>query len=170
MARDVSLTPKPAPSRVKKVLWTLGGLVLLGGGAYFGGRLQMQQRVDAAGDQLAVATRELQASHERQAEQQREVDELEARRRIHLSIIELDANNFGTAQAHLRAAAALLVATPSTPEIASLASALQTLELAPSLDIPAQRAALTALASRFDGLRPPPAVKAPAAVPPAVTP
>jgi hypothetical protein len=168
MARDVTLTPKevakPVPSRVKKYLWGFGGLVLLGGGAYLGGRLQVQH-------ELSVATSELQISRERQVEQQRAIDELEARRRIHLSIIELDANNFGTAQTHLRAAAALLATTPGTPEVASLATALKTLELAPSLDAPAQRAALTALASKFDSLRPPPTLTLPPSVtPPPVTP
>lgn len=167
MARDVTLEPKPvikaAPSRVKRYLWGIGGLILLGGGAYLGGRLQVQH-------ELAVATSELKASRERQVEQQRALDELEARRRIHLSIIELDANNFGTAQAHLRAAADLLGSDPGAPEVTSLAAALRTLELAPSLDIPAQRAALTALAARFDSLRPPPAVAPPAVAPPPVTP
>ena len=155
MARDVTLETKPvlkpARSRVRKYLWGFGGLILLGGGAYLGGRLQVQR-------ELAMATSELQASREIQVEQRRAVDELEARRRIHLSIIELDANNFGTAQAHLRAAAALLGSDPSTPEVTALATALRTLELAPSLDIPAQRAALTALAAKFDSLRPPPPV------------
>lgn len=167
MARDVTLDPKPAakpaPSRIKKYLWVLGGLILLGGGAYLGGRLQVQH-------ELAVATNQLQTSLALQVEQRRLLDELEARRRIHLAIIELDANNFGTAQAHLRGAAALLAAAPSTPEVTSLATALQTLELAPSLDVPAQRAALTALASKFDSLRPPPPVTAPAPSPPADAP
>lgn len=162
MARDVTLDPKPvpkaAPSRVKKYLWGIASVVLLVGGAYLGGRLQVQK-------ELTTATSELQTSLERQVAQQRAVDELEARRRIHLSIIELDANNFGTAQAHLRAAAALLGSDPGTPELTSLSTALRTLELAPSLDVPAQRAALTALAAKFDSLRPPPAV-----TPPAVTP
>lgn len=159
MARDIDLTPKPAKSRFTKYLWLFGGLVVVGGGAYGAGWLQMQQRVDAASEQLAVATRELQTSRERQAEQQRELDELEARRRIHLALIEFDANNFGTAQQHLRAAAALLEASPSSPEVAALAAALRSLELSPALDIASQRAALTSLATKFDNLRPPPAVK-----------
>ena len=50
MARDVTLEPrppKPARSRVKNYLWGLGGLVLLGGGAYLGGRLQVQHELSS---------------------------------------------------------------------------------------------------------------------------
>ncbi len=146
-AKDREALAQAPPSRAKKYLWTFAGLVVAVGGAYGGGRLQMQS-------ELTTARHELQASTQLQASQRRELVELEARRRIHLAIIELDQNNFGTAQEHVRAGAALLQ-PPASADVAALGAAMRTLELAPSVELVGQRQALLQLASKFDALRPP---------------
>jgi hypothetical protein len=154
MTKDLENASQAPPSRAKKYLWIFAGLVVAVGGAYGGGRLQTQSELDALGDGLTTARHELQASTQLQASQRQELAELEARRRMHLAIIELDQNNFGTAQEHLRAGAALLQA-PASADVAALGAAMRTLELAPSVDLAAQRQALLQLASKFDALRPP---------------
>jgi hypothetical protein len=136
----------------------LGGLAALGGGAYLGGRVQMQRQVDATEEQLAAAKREVETLGQRDADQRQKLNELEARRRIHQALIEFEQNNFGVAQEHLRAGAAWLEAAPKSPDLAPLAASLNALELAPSVDLAAQRASLNDLAKKFDALRPPPAV------------
>ena len=159
MAKDLENAP-PSPSRAKKYFWIFAGLVVAVGGAYGGGRLQTRAELDALGDGLTTAQHELQVSTQRQASQHQVLAELEARRRIHLAIIEFDQNNFGTAQGHLRAGAALLQPEAGA-EVASLAAAMRTLELAPSVDLGAQRQALLQLATKFDALRPPMAPPSP---------
>jgi hypothetical protein len=155
MARDVPVADKPKASRFKKFLWSLLVVVLAIGGAYFAGWFQTRSQITGLDQQLSSA-RELLASAEQRADGQRhQLTELEARRRIHLAIINFDQNNFGTAQSELRAAATLLEATPGNVELAALARSLRTLELAPSLDLGAQRGALLQLAAKFDALRPP---------------
>jgi hypothetical protein len=146
MTKDLEALPKASPSRAKLYFWTFVGMALAVGGAYAGGRLQTQSQLEALGDGLTTAQHELQASTQVLAE-------LEARRRIHLAVMELDQNNFGTAQEHLRAGAALLQAAGA--DLSTLGGALRTLELAPSLDVAAQRQALLQLAAQFDALRPP---------------
>lgn len=152
MARDIQAIAKPR-SRFKRPLWLGGIVLLLVGGAYLGGRLQMQARLDSAGESLNTTRHALQAAEQREASQHQELRELEARRRIHLAIMAFEQNNFGTAQEQLRAASSLLGS--GKQEVASLAASLRTLELSPTLDLAAQRGALAQLASKFDALRPP---------------
>jgi hypothetical protein len=155
MAQDLPVTAKPKASRFKKLLWSLLVVVLGLGGAYFLGWFQTRTQVTALDRQLASAHESLASVEERVESQRQQLTELEARRRIHLAIINFDQNNFGTAQAELRAAATLLEATPGNVELAALARSLRMLELAPSLDLGAQRGALLQLAAKFDALRPP---------------
>jgi hypothetical protein len=155
MGPEMQVSPKPRRSRFKKFLWTVLILALALGGTYLGAWFQMKARVNAmqeqltgAGEQVAIAQQRLTTEHQR-------VTELEARRRIHLAIMAFDENNFGTAREQLRAAATLLDATPGNAELAALARSLRTLELAPSVDLSTQRAALVQLAAKFDSLRAP---------------
>jgi hypothetical protein len=144
-------------SRFRRVLWSAGALALALGGAYLGGRLQSQSRIDELDRHLVTAQTELAALRGKETLQLQQLGELEARRLIHLGILAFDKNNFGIAQDQLRQAATLLESPASQPDAAlkALASALRTLELSPTLDLAQQRAALIQLASKFDELRPP---------------
>jgi hypothetical protein len=155
MGPEIQANLKPRRSRFKKFLWTVLFLVLALGGTYLGARFQMQARVNDMQEQLTSGGEQVAIAQQRLASEHQRVTELEGRRRIHLAIMDFDQNNFGTAREQLRAAAALLDATPGNAELAALARSLRTIELAPSLDLPTQRAALLQLATKFDALRPP---------------
>jgi hypothetical protein len=156
MAEAIDPMPKPKRSGFRKFLWFTGVFVLGVGGAYGAGRLQTQNEIDALDGRLLQTRQGLESAEQRVAQQGRQLAELEARRRIHRALIDFDQNNFGTAQEELRSAATLLDSgAAGDPALSALASSMRTLELAPSLDIAAQRAALVALATKFDTLRPP---------------
>lgn len=152
-------TPPQAPrrSRFRKFAWSAGALVVALGGAYVGGRLQSQARIDELNQNLVTAQSQLSELRGKESLQLQQLGELEARRQIHLGILAFDKNNFGIAQDHLRQAASLLESPASQPDDAlrALAGALRALELSPAVDLASQRAALVQLASKFDALRPP---------------
>jgi len=127
------------------------------GGAYLGGRLQSQARIDELDRHLVTAQGELAELRRRETLQLQQLGELEARRQIGLGVLAFDENNFGIAQDHLRQAATLLEAPANQPdtEVRALASALRERELSPTLDLAQQRATLIQLTSKFDALRPP---------------
>jgi predicted negative regulator of RcsB-dependent stress response len=155
---DPALVARSKGSRLKRFFWTLLVFVLGVGGAYGAGYFQMQAKVDAATAQVSAAQNDLQAAQRKEAAERQQVTELEARRRIHLAIMEFDQNNFGTAEEHLRAAAAELDSVRSAGDtaLAGLAASLRKVQLAPSLDLTAQHTALLDLAKAFDKARPPP--------------
>lgn len=157
MAEAVAVAPKPKRSAFKKFLWFGGTFLLAVAAAYGAGWWQTRSEIDALSTQVTQSQQAAGAAEQAIAAQRRLVSELEARRMIHLALIAFDANNFGTAQEQLRAAATELESASTTvdPGLAALASSLRAMELSPSLDIAAQRAAILQLATRFDNLRPP---------------
>lgn len=162
MAEATSGPPAPPRSRFRKFAWIAGALLVALAGAYAGGRLQSQARIDELNQNLVTAQAQLSELRGKESLQLQQLGELEARRQIHLGILAFDKNNFGIAGDHLKQAASLLESPASQPDDAlrALASALRTLELSPSVDIASQRAALVQLASKFDALRPPQPVSA----------
>lgn len=157
MAEATTGPQAPPRSRFRKLAWSAGALVVAMGGAYVGGRLQSQARIDELNQNLVTAQSQLSELRDKETLQLQQLGELEARRQIHLGILSFDKNNFGIAQDHLRQAASLLESPASEPDDAlrALAAALRALELSPSVDLASQRAALVELASKFDALRPP---------------
>lgn len=156
-AAGMSASGKPARaprSRVRAFLWGTAAVVIAVGAAYAGGRLETRARIDELEQRLLDAQQSLEAARAEQAAERRRINELEARRRIHLALLAFEQNNFGTAQGHLRSAGALLGA--GDPALSELGAALGQLELSPTLDLAAQREAIVQLATKFDSLRPPP--------------
>jgi|SoiMethySBSTD1v2_1073268.scaffolds.fasta_scaffold23567_3 uncharacterized protein HemX len=149
----------PASPEVKPATETGGGgfkraaivlaVMLAGVGIAYGyGRFQTSSKIEAA-EQKAT-----------QAEQARDAAEaralrLEARRRLHLALIQLEQRNFGIAEQHLTAAAALLGRGKPEGELEQLRANLAGAQLKASDDIAAQRAKIGAWVARFDELSPP---------------
>ena len=80
---------------------------------------------------------------------------LEARRRLDLAHVELENQNFGHAEAHLRAAAQKLDAAEPEGAMAELASDVAETQIGVTDDIAAQQQQIRQLISRFDQLHRP---------------
>jgi hypothetical protein len=151
---------EPAPpraSRLKRYAYFAGAGALALLSAYGAGRLQTAERIEvaehAAASALTVQAREV----ERTKLEQQRVLELEARRRLGLCLIALDERNFGTAQAHLSAAALLL--QRSQPSKAGpmheLGGAIRSFKLVATDNLGPQRQQILDWIKRFDADRPP---------------
>ncbi|HEX9619258.1 MAG TPA: hypothetical protein VF989_03920 [Polyangiaceae bacterium] len=99
---------EPSSSRLKQVTIATAGAAVALGAAYGVGRLQASKSIDAAEERTAEAVSSREAETRRRELERSALLELEARRRLSLCLIALDERNFGEAQAHLDAAAALL--------------------------------------------------------------
>jgi hypothetical protein len=133
---------------VKRALILLAVVAAATGIAYGAGRLQTASRIDAA-EQQAQQAQQARASLEAR------VLRLEARRRLHLALIQLEERNFGSAEEHLKAAAAQLGQSKPEGELEQLRAHLAQARLKASDDIAAQRVWIIAWATRFDALMPP---------------
>jgi hypothetical protein len=120
--------------------------------AYGAGRLQTSSAIDAAEAKAAEALKAKSLAEEQLGQAQ---GRLEARRRLHLAVLELEARNFGTAEQHLSAAAALLAKSKPDGELEKLRAELAGARLKASDDVAAQRAKIAGWISRFDALVPP---------------
>jgi uncharacterized protein HemX len=150
---------KPGTPEAKPEVETGGGgfkralivilVVLASAGIAYGfGRLQTSSKIDAAEQKAAEAEKTAAAVEAR-------VLRLEARRRLHLALVQLEQRNFGIAEQHLTAAGALLEKSKPEADLGQLRTELAGARLKASDDIAAQRAKIAAWAARFDELSPP---------------
>src|SRR5262249_48223035 len=81
--------------------------------------------------------------------------QLEARRRLDLALVELDKRNFGAAQENVRPAADLLNAAKranaNTPDLSEIAASLGAMNLVSATDVASARLPLVEVARRMDG-------------------
>ena len=128
----------------KRLIWT-GVMILAAGASYVTGRIQTAARVDQAEKAATQQNDEL-------ATQKRLLLRYEARRRLHLVLIALEAQNFGIAKEHQAAAARLLL--QSQPEHASELFKLQDVmtkyQLVAKEDLSTERAVVLEWAKRLD--------------------
>jgi hypothetical protein len=122
------------------------------GVAYGAGRLQTSSAIDAAEENASKASEARTAA---EAKLLAVESRLEARRRLHLALLQLEERNFGTAEQHLSAAAALLAKSKPEGELEQLRAALASARLKASDDVAAQRSKIAGWISRFDALVPP---------------
>jgi hypothetical protein len=132
----------------KRALILLGVVAAAVGIAYGAGRMQTASRIAAAEQQASKAQ---QASETLEAR----VLRLEARRRLHLALIQLEERNFGSAEQHLKAAAVLLERSKPEGELEKLRALLAQARLKAGDDIAAQRAWIVSWATHLDTLMPP---------------
>jgi uncharacterized protein HemX len=132
----------------KRALIVIAVVLASVGAAYGFGRLQTSSKIDAAEQKAAQAEQTAAAAETR-------VLRLEARRRLHLALIQLEQRNFGIAEQHLTAAGALLEKTKPQGELEQLRANLAGARLKASDDIAVQRTKITAWIARFDELSPP---------------
>jgi len=149
---------QPAPSsRVGKLLTVLGLLLLALGVAYTAGRLHTASKIDQADDRARAALEERDRTRKDLATERAAIQRLEARRRLHLALTAVDARNFGIAQGHLDAAAALLAqgGAGAAAGFEQLQRDIRTAHLVATEDLGIQRQRILDWTRRFDELAPP---------------
>jgi hypothetical protein len=158
-AKTVAVVPK---ARSRKRVWTIGVLAVAAtiAVAYGAGRLQASGKME---ELEAHSERAIEAEQSSTAKLQAEVDaerarstRLEARRRFHLALMALDERNFGIAQTHLQAAAALLDKSKPEPgsDLEKLRSAVAAYKLIAQEDLAADRQKVVAWVRQLDELMP----------------
>lgn len=135
--------PPARKSRVKRVLIGLGASVATLAAAYGFGRFQTSERIDAAEAAASAKAAQLSAEHTTALR-------LEARRKLHLALIALDARNFGIGQEQLSAAASLLAATHPDGELDKLNKEIAAYQLKATENVGAERDAINDWIRRFD--------------------
>jgi hypothetical protein len=140
-------TKPPARGRAKRWLVGLAAGAAVLGAAYGTGRFQTSSRVDEA---QALAS----AKAEQWSVEHSSALRLEARRKLHLALIALDARNFGIAQEQLAAAAVLLAATHPDGELDKLQKQIAAYQLKASENVGAERDQVNDWIGRFDGAVP----------------
>lgn len=141
----------------KKALIGAGvGLALLAV-TYGVGRYQGAQTAGAADERAKEAANERAKSETSLSSERARVTQLEARRRVHLALIALDARNFGIAQEQLTNAGKLIQnsAPAKDSELAKLGDELASSRLVATEDMGSQRSKLLAWTQRFDAALPP---------------
>lgn len=137
---------------VRTVVLSVGILVSLGMAYGAGMRAQVGKVRAANAAQKQAEYLRGEAQNEARASNA-SVQLLDARRALHLSLLELDARNFGTAQNHVQTAAALLKAS-NAADFAGLAARIGATNLVAAADIAVQRDMVLGFAREFDRLRP----------------
>lgn len=157
--RSAGETPQTKPAaveagtgRFKRALIVLLVVAASIGIAYGAGRLQTASAVSSAEEQASQAQQGRSAAEAQLAQVQAR---LEARRRLHLALLQLEERNFGTAEQHLTAAAALLGKSKPEGELEQLRVAVAGARLKASDDVAAQRSKIAGWITRFDVLVPP---------------
>jgi hypothetical protein len=151
-------TDAPPPPKAKKLLIGGGIALILLLAAYGGGRLQGASAAREADDRAKAAAEKSEQAAKALAAERAQIERLEARRRLHLSLIALDERNFGIAQKHLAASAKLLErSTPKDGELAKIAAELSAERLVATEDLAAPRGKVLGWVRRIDQAMPPPA-------------
>jgi hypothetical protein len=142
---------------VGKVLTVLGLLLAALGVAYVAGRLHTASKIDQADARAVAALDERDRVRKDVAVEHAAIQRLEARRRLHLALIAVEARNFGIAQGHLDAAAALLAqgSAGAPAGFERLQSDLRATRLVATEDLGVQRQRILDWVRRFDELAPP---------------
>jgi hypothetical protein len=151
-AQETKPAAETGTGRFKRALVVLLVVAASIGIAYGAGRLQTSSAIASAEQRASEALTAKSAAEAQLAQVQAR---LEARRRLHLALLQLEERNFGTAEQHLSAAAALLAKSKPDGELEKLRADLAAARLKASDDVAAQRAKIAGWISRFDALVPP---------------
>jgi hypothetical protein len=156
--RSAGEPPKDLPAaeagtgRFKRALIVLAVVAASVGIAYGAGRMQTAGAIDSAEERASQSLKAASAAQIRL----REVEaRLEARRRLHMALIQLEERNFGIAEQHLTAATAQLAKSKPSGELEQLRASMADTRLKASDDVAAQRAKIAGWVARFDALVPP---------------
>jgi hypothetical protein len=155
--QQLPVEAKTSASTSKKALIGAGvGLVLLAV-TYGVGRYQGAQTAGAADHRAEAADGERAKTEATLSSERARATQLEARRRLHLALMALDARNFGIAQEHVTEAGKLIQksAPAKDSELAKLGDELATTRLVATEDLGSQRSKLLAWTQRFDSALPP---------------
>ena len=130
----------------KRLIWT-GVMIFATGASYVAGRVQTAARLDQAEKDATQRTVDV-------AEHKRLLLRYEARRRLHLVLIALEAQNFGIAKEHQAAAARLLLQSQpeQSSELFKLQGAMAKYQLVAREDLSSERAVVLEWVKRLDQL------------------
>src|SRR6187399_1268421 len=141
----IQATPRSAAGPwQKRLIWT-GVMILAAGASYVTGRIQTAARLDQAEKEATTRTADV-------AEQKRLLLRYEARRRLHLVLIALEAQNFGSAKEHKAAAARLLLQSQPEreSELFKLQDAMTKYQLVAREDLSKERTIVLEWVKRLD--------------------
>lgn len=148
-------TAKEPPSKAKRILLFVGlGLVALGA-AYGAGFLTQHLKLGEAEELAGTKDQETQKAKRDVDQERAKVMRLEARRHLHLALLDMEARNFGMAQEHATQAGALLVASAPEGEMKQLAQEVKAFRLTASEDQSSDRKTILGFAEKLDKLMPP---------------
>jgi hypothetical protein len=155
---DVSKPVPNAKDRLKRgLLYGAVGVAVVGAAYGVGrgqGAMQLREAREGFEAQAAEHQREAEAAREQAVAARQVRAHLEARRRLHRAVLALDERNFGIAQAHLAAAAAMLEQSGKGAEARTLADELRAVRLLATEDLASQRQPLVKWALRLDEIEP----------------
>lgn len=145
--------------KVKRVVIPIAITLVVAGIAYGVGRFQGHMALGEARAEAEERASELEAriaqAQSELATCEQRAERLEARRRLHMALQELDALNFGYAQRHLHAAGRTLAAAAAgEAEIQELAQEMQDTQIAPTGQTEQQRGRIRELMERLDAALP----------------
>ncbi len=137
------------------ILGALGVLALAV--AYTVGRVQTASHVTEAKHQVEQIDKSQKQTKGQLDSEKSLVDQLEARRRLHLALLAMDQRNFGIADQHMRAAAKLLGESQPAAgsDLSKLQQKVQSFKLVATEDLAGQRQKILDMVHSFDELVPP---------------
>lgn len=140
--------------RMRLTILIVGGLVIVVM-AYLSGVRRRANEIRDVNQRVRVLTSTTSALREDVAAREGTIKQLEARRRLHLTLLAMDERNFGIAQQNLTAAGILLGnASEGNSGLAALSQEMRGLNIVAAGNFAAQREQVLGLARRLDALLP----------------
>lgn len=136
-------------------MWVVGTIIVLLI-AYGSGMRSQTWKLKAAAETRISAERDARLARLEVTARDATIQQLEARRQLHLTLLELDRRNFGTAQGHLTAAASRLesaqaLGSATSADFSALVPRLREMNLTTTAaDFAAQREQMLALVQEMD--------------------
>ncbi len=149
--------PSPAKKKAQRFLILTALAVLALAVAYTVGRVQTASHVTEAQHKVEQIDKSQKHTQSRLDSETALVDQLEARRRLHMTLLALDQRNFGIASEHMHAAAKLLAKSNPPPgsALAKLEQQVSGFKLVATEDLAGQRQKILDMIHTFDQLVPP---------------
>lgn len=123
--------------------------------AYTVGRVQTASHITAAKHQVEQIGKSQKQTKSQLDSEKALVDQLEARRRLHMALLAMDQRNFGIADQDMNAAAKLLARSKPAGDLAKLQQQVAGFKLVATEDLAGQRQKILDMVHRFDQLVPP---------------
>ncbi len=156
-AANAKPPPSPGVKKAQRVMILVGLAVLALVVAYTVGRVQTASHVTEAKRQVEQIDKSQKQTKGQLDSEKALVDQLEARRRLHMALLAMDQRNFGIADQHMQAAAKLLARSKPAAgtDLDKLRGEVASFKLVATEDLAGQRQKILDMVHRFDELVPP---------------